>query len=144
MTDNLTRDAAASCAPAAPTTPEATPFVLLYVADPLASAALYRRLLGRPPVDASPGFALFALPGGAMLGLWRREAVLPPADGAPGAGELALALAGGRAAVDACHADWIAQGLAMLQAPTALDFGYTFTAQDPDGHRLRVFAPEGA
>ena len=27
------------------------------------------------------------------------------------------------------------------QAPTDLDFGRTFVALDPDGHRLRVFAP---
>jgi hypothetical protein len=30
---------------------------------------------------------------------------------------------------------------AILQPPTAMDFGYTFLAADPDGHRLRVFAP---
>ena len=29
-------------------------------------------------------------------------------------------------------------------SPTFMDFGYTFTAKDPDGHRLRVFAPGGA
>jgi catechol 2,3-dioxygenase-like lactoylglutathione lyase family enzyme len=27
------------------------------------------------------------------------------------------------------------------QSPTELDFGRTFVALDPDGHRLRVFAP---
>jgi hypothetical protein len=25
-----------------------------------------------------------------------------------------------------------------------MDFGYTFVAADPDGHRLRVFVPEAA
>ena len=29
-------------------------------------------------------------------------------------------------------------------APTAMDFGFTFVALDPDGHRLRVFAPGAA
>lgn len=33
------------------------------------------------------------------------------------------------------------RGLPMLQTPTTMDFGYTFTATDPDGHRLRVFSP---
>jgi hypothetical protein len=28
-----------------------------------------------------------------------------------------------------------------VQSPIAMDFGFTFTAVDPDGHRLRVFAP---
>jgi len=44
------------------------------------------------------------------------------------------------AQVDALHADWRERGLAILQDPQMLDFGYTFTAADPDGHRLRVFA----
>jgi predicted enzyme related to lactoylglutathione lyase len=45
------------------------------------------------------------------------------------------------AAVDAAHADWCNRGIAILQEPTDLDFGRTFTARDPDGHRLRVFHP---
>lgn len=43
--------------------------------------------------------------------------------------------------VRALHAAWCARGLSILQAPVAMDFGLTFTAADPDGHRLRVFAP---
>jgi predicted enzyme related to lactoylglutathione lyase len=43
--------------------------------------------------------------------------------------------------VDAVHADWAARGLAIAQPPTELDFGRTFVALDPDGHRLRVFKP---
>ena len=35
---------------------------------------------------------------------------------------------------------WAKLGLKILQEPTKMDFGYTFTAADPDGHRLRVFA----
>jgi predicted enzyme related to lactoylglutathione lyase len=29
----------------------------------------------------------------------------------------------------------------VAQPPTRMDFGFTFLALDPDGHRLRVFAP---
>jgi predicted enzyme related to lactoylglutathione lyase len=29
----------------------------------------------------------------------------------------------------------------IVQPPTRMEFGYTCTALDPDGHRLRVFAP---
>ena len=43
--------------------------------------------------------------------------------------------------VDAVHTDWLSRGLTILQAPTDMDFGRTFVAVDPDGHRLRVFAP---
>lgn len=119
-----------------------TLFTLLYVADPSASARFYAGLLGREAIEASPTFAMFPLGQGAMLGLWKRDTVAPAADGAPGAGELAFAVQG-RAAVEARHARWLGLGCTVLQAPTAMDFGYTFTVQDPDGHRVRVFAPEG-
>jgi catechol 2,3-dioxygenase-like lactoylglutathione lyase family enzyme len=119
-----------------------TPFTLLYVADPSASARFYTRLLGQPPVEDSPSFALFSLGPGAMLGLWKRGTVVPAASGTPGAGELAFAVHG-RHAVDARHSCWHALGCMVLQQPTVMDFGYTFTVQDPDGHRVRVFAPEG-
>jgi predicted enzyme related to lactoylglutathione lyase len=36
---------------------------------------------------------------------------------------------------------WKLLGLDIIQEPTKMDFGFTFTAADPDGHRLRVFAP---
>lgn len=114
-------------------------FVLLYVDDPAASAAFYATLLGKGPVEASPTFAMFALESGVMLGLWSRHEVTPAAT-APGGAELAFTVEGA-AAVNAAHAEWSARGLPIVQAPTQLDFGYTFVARDPDGHRLRVFAP---
>ncbi|MBT9459809.1 MAG: VOC family protein [Burkholderiaceae bacterium] len=117
-------------------------FVLLYVASPAESAGFYAQLLGRPPVESSPTFAMFALDSGVMLGLWARHTVAPAAAGQPGSAELAFAQPS-REAVDALHAEWQTRGLPIIQAPTAMDFGYTFTAADPDGHRLRVFAPQG-
>jgi predicted enzyme related to lactoylglutathione lyase len=42
--------------------------------------------------------------------------------------------------VDAVYADWASRGLRILQTPVEMDFGYTFVATDPDGHRLRVYA----
>ncbi|MBB4841782.1 catechol 2,3-dioxygenase-like lactoylglutathione lyase family enzyme [Paucibacter oligotrophus] len=118
-------------------------FLLFYVAKPLESAAFYTRILGRGPVEVSPGFALFALDSGLKLGLWARAGVEPAVEGLPqhASGELAFALPD-IAAVQAAHQAWLALGLSMLQAPTQMDFGYTFTAADPDGHRLRVFCPQ--
>jgi predicted enzyme related to lactoylglutathione lyase len=43
-------------------------------------------------------------------------------------------------AVDTLHAEWSRRGLKIAQPPTSMDFGRTFVALDPDGHRLRVFA----
>lgn len=120
-----------------------TPFTLLYVADPLASAQFYAQLLEQPALEASPGFAMFALGPSAMLGLWKRDAVQPAANAAPGASELALSVQDIEQ-VHSLHARWQALGVAVLQPPTAMDFGQTFTVQDPDGHRVRVFTPEGA
>jgi predicted enzyme related to lactoylglutathione lyase len=114
-------------------------YTILYVADPVASARLYSGLLDAQAIDVMPTFSLFALDGGRMLGLWSRDGVKPPLDGHGATSELAFKL-DDAAAVDALYAAWRERGLAILQAPVQLDFGYTFTAADPDGHRLRVFA----
>ncbi|MEO5764690.1 MAG: VOC family protein [Casimicrobiaceae bacterium] len=115
-------------------------FVILYVADPVASAAFYATLLGRAPAEASPAFAMFKLESGGMLGLWKRATVLPRPAAVPGGSEIAMAVAAD-GDVDSLHAAWAARGLTIAQPPTAMDFGHTFVALDPDGHRLRVFAP---
>ena len=115
-------------------------FLLLYVANPEASAAFYAGLLGKEPVEASPTFAMFALDGGLMLGLWGRDGVEPAATCAGGGAEIAWSVDDAEA-VETLHADWRRRGLPIAQAPTRMDFGHTFVALDPDGHRLRVFAP---
>ncbi|MDB5858469.1 MAG: hypothetical protein JWQ76_2158 [Ramlibacter sp.] len=118
----------------------ASHFILLYVAEPEASARFYARLLGRAAIESSPTFAMFALDDGLMLGLWSRATVQPAASAASGSSELAFAL-GGESEVDAAHARWREQGLPIAQPPTRMDFGYTCVGLDPDGHRLRAFAP---
>lgn len=130
---------AAAAAVAAQPAPFAPGFLLLYVRSAVESAAFYAGLLGRAPVESSPTFAMFALDNGLMLGLWGAAGVLPAAT-APGGMELGFPVAD-RAAVQARLADWTARGIPVIQPPAAMDFGFTFTAQDPDGHRLRVFAP---
>jgi predicted enzyme related to lactoylglutathione lyase len=114
-------------------------FILLYVEDVAASEAFYAKLLGRPAIESSPTFAMLPAAPGLMLGLWRRDGVEPKA-GAPGGGEIAFSLES-ETAVEAAHAEWAARGAIIAQPPTRMDFGYTFVGLDPDGHRLRVFAP---
>jgi catechol 2,3-dioxygenase-like lactoylglutathione lyase family enzyme len=118
-------------------------FVLLYVENPPASAGFYADLLGLPIVDSSPTFAMLPLSGGVMLGLWSRNAVEPAATAPAGAGEVAFTVEDA-AAVAATYADWKRRGLTILQEPVHMDFGHTFVAADPDGHRLRVFVPGAA
>ena len=114
-------------------------YTILYVASPEASARLYAGLLDAQPIEASPTFQLFALENGRILGLWARPGVEPACDFHGSGSELAFRVET-EAAVDALHAQWRERGLRILQAPVRMDFGYTFTAADPDGHRLRVFA----
>lgn len=114
--------------------------VILYVANPVASATFYADLLGRPPVESSPTFAMFALENGMMLGLWSRATVEPAADAAAGCGELVFPVADD-AELDKQHRDWTAKGIAIAQAPRRMHFGYNFVGLDPDGHRLRVLVP---
>lgn len=111
--------------------------VILYVASAPASEAFYADLLGLKAVESSAGFAMFALENGMMLGLWTREGVQPAAS-TPGGMEIGFPLPDD-SSVDALFARWKAQGIRLLQAPVKMDFGYTLTAVDPDGHRLRAF-----
>jgi catechol 2,3-dioxygenase-like lactoylglutathione lyase family enzyme len=115
-------------------------FLVLYVDDPAPSAAFYADLLAAPIVEQSPTFAMLPLRDGVMLGLWSRHSVEPRSAAAPGANEVAFAV-DNAAEVEAMHADWKRRGLKIAQVPTRMDFGTTFVAVDPDGHRLRVFAP---
>lgn len=113
--------------------------VVLYVEDPAISSSFYEKLLGRSVVQSSPRFAMLPLNKDVMLGLWSRQDVDPRA---PSAGGVEIAFTVSDAdAVRATHESWKGLGLKVAQAPTAMDFGVTFVALDPDGHRLRVFAP---
>jgi len=114
-------------------------FVILYVDNPARSAEFYAGLLDRAPLESSPTFAMFALRDGMMLGLWSRHTVQPAAAAAGGGAEVAFTVATPGDVDDTCR-QWRDKGLPVLQAPVDLDFGRTFVALDPDGHRLRVLA----
>ncbi len=113
--------------------------LLQYVRDVAASATLYSGILGKPPVEQSPGFALFLLGDGAALGLWQRDDVQPAVSAQAGAAELAMLVAKPET-VQQTHDAWRALGVQILQAPVTLEFGHTFVGVDPDGHRLRVYS----
>ncbi len=115
-------------------------FILLYVEKVPTSVAFYQGLLGKPPVENSANFAMFPLENGMMFGLWAGHDAEPKPKAAGGGSELGFTLKDD-AAVDAMHADWKGRGYIIAQKPVRMDFGYTFTALDPDGHRLRVFSP---
>jgi catechol 2,3-dioxygenase-like lactoylglutathione lyase family enzyme len=113
--------------------------IFFYVADPSASVRFYSEALGKAPVESSPNFAMFVLDSGFGLGLWRRSDVTPAAAGPIGGSELGIKVKGA-AGVDEKHGEWKARGTPIALPPTDLDFGRSFVALDPDGHRLRVYA----
>jgi predicted enzyme related to lactoylglutathione lyase len=115
-------------------------FMLLYVDSPQASARFYGGLLEREPFESSPTFAAFALESGLTLGLWSRHLVKPKQAAGPGGAEIVFPVEN-VGAVGAMYTDWKARGIVIAQEPTEMDFGTTFVGLDPDGHRLRVFAP---
>lgn len=111
--------------------------LLVPVTDPAASARLYAAVLGREPVDASPTFVLFAGTGVA-LGLWKKDGVEPRPDPVAGGMEIGIKLPD-FAAVETAHRAWGELGLTIAMPPRDLDFGRSFVALDPDGHRLRGY-----
>ena len=112
---------------------------LLYVEDPMKSAEFYEKLLRAKPVEASPGYAMFALTAPTMLGLWKRTDVLPKATAPTGSNEVCFQVESNDI-VEQFFESAKKIGAPVLQEPTLLDFGYTFVVADPDGHRLRVFS----
>ncbi|RAI04536.1 drug:proton antiporter [Acuticoccus sediminis] len=114
-------------------------YILLPTARMERSAAFWHSVVGADPVQDMPTFKLYPLGHGFMLGLWAREEIVPePA--AAGGSEVSIRR-DTPAEVDAMHDDWAARGIAILAAPADMGFGRTFVAADPDGHRIRVFAP---
>jgi catechol 2,3-dioxygenase-like lactoylglutathione lyase family enzyme len=111
--------------------------ILSYVADARQSTRLYAKILGVHPVEATPTYSVFALPSGGKLALRSRNGVEPRAT-LPGGTELCFSVDSDDA-VRRTRDDWSRLGLKIIQEPVKMDFGYTFTAADPDGHRLRVY-----
>ncbi len=113
-------------------------FILLFVANPAKSAEFYGKILDLKPVEQSPTFAMFSLEG-VMLGLWLRDTALPKVTARAGASEIAFC----EEDLDAVYAKWVSLDVTMGQAPIDLDFGRSFVALDPDGHRIRVINLSG-
>lgn len=112
-------------------------YLLLAVRDPLQSAELYTKLLGREPVEKAPTFVLYVLPTGLKIGLWLADEMQPKPNAAGGV-EISFS-EDSRDAVRATYEEWKKLGVTVVQEPTEMDFGFTFVVEDPDGHRLRPF-----
>jgi len=117
-------------------------YILLYVSDPSASAEFYSRLLKREAaLDRLPAFADLQIYDGAKLGLWSATAVKPAAQAVGGGSEIMFKVADTQDLM-AAYADCTERGVPIAQTPAEMNFGLTFVALDPDGHRLRLYAPK--
>ncbi|HEV2517103.1 MAG TPA: VOC family protein [Devosia sp.] len=114
-------------------------YLLLAVRDPLRSAELYSKLLGREPVEKASSFVLYVLPSGLKIGLWLADEMHPKPNAAGGV-EISFTEDSKDAVRTTCD-EWSKLGLKVLQEPTEMDFGFTCVLEDFDGHRLRPFVP---
>ena len=114
-------------------------FIILFVADPLTSAAFYTKILGLAPAEQSPTFVMFVFPNGIRLGLWSKKTAYPVVTASAGGCEVAFT----EKDVDALHTLWNSLGVTIAQEPIDNEAGRNFVALDPDGNRLRVFWQAG-
>lgn len=117
--------------------------VVLYVDNVEISTDFYRQALAKEPLETFDGFVVFGLTEQFTVGLQARNSIDPAAVGAPGSVELSMSYAT-RNEVDHLHEAWRRLEFTIVLEPTELEFGYTFVATDPDGHRLRVCATDAA
>lgn len=115
--------------------------LILYVNDVAASTSFYKAILNADPIETFQDFSVFALTESFTVGLQSKHAIDPKPQPAFGGFEISMSYAT-NAEVDELYREWAAKGIAMALEPTMLDFGYTFVATDPDGHRLRVCATD--
>lgn len=111
--------------------------VILFAENPMKSGAFYNRIFDLKPIEEHPNFVMFALPNGVMLGFWSSKEAQPPVLAGAGSSEICFV----QENVDEIYRQWVKLGVPMAQVPTDMDFGRTFVALDPDGHRIRIYRP---
>ncbi|HCR3992069.1 TPA: VOC family protein [Morganella morganii] len=115
--------------------------IILYVSDVEESTRFYTRLLNAEPVEQYSEFSVFALSDDMILGLQAKSGIDPAPQPHIGGTEICMSDISNRE-VDEIFRKWSELGVEIIMKPAMLDFGYTFVATDPDGHRLRVCATD--
>lgn len=114
-------------------------YLILFVCSPEKSAHFYSQLFNLKPIQQSLTFVLFALPGGVMLGLWSKETAEPKVTAQAGSSEICFSAD----TIDELYEEWAKKRISIAQKPIDMDFGRTFVALDPDGHRIRIYHLHG-
>lgn len=115
--------------------------LIIYAESVDVSTDFYRDVLNSNPIERFDGFSVFILSEGITLGIQSKSGITPKPEDSFGGFEISASNAD-RETVDYLYAEWVKKGVRIEMAPTELDFGYTFVALDPDGHRLRVCATD--
>ncbi|MHC5307736.1 VOC family protein [Bartonella sp. LJL80] len=115
--------------------------IILYVEDVEKSTEFYQNFLARAPVERFEGFSVFALTDDFSLGLQDRYSIDPQPTMHNGGTEISMSYAT-NTEVDDLYRQCCHDNTTIALPPTKLEFGYTFVALDPDGHRLRVCATD--
>lgn len=115
--------------------------VVFYVEDIEASKSFYAKVFDAKSNVLSPTFVFIPLLSNLSLGLKQLDQTVPPANKSGGGTELSL-IVENETELNQLYQEWKSKEVRFSQQPTELVFGKTFVAQDPDEHRIRVFAPK--
>lgn len=115
--------------------------IILYVNDVVKSTEFYANILESIPVEQFSEFSVFALSDNFILGLQAKSGIAPKPQPQFGGFELCMSDITNQD-VDTIYLKWYELGIKIIMKPTMLEFGYTFVAVDPDGHRLRICATD--
>lgn len=115
--------------------------IILYVTDVDKSTVFYSKILKAEPIEQYSEFSVFALSDDFILGLQAKSGIDPKPQSQFGGFEVCMSDVS-KQDVDDIYHQWCKLGVDIVMKPTDLDFGYTFVAVDPDGHRLRVCATD--
>ena len=113
--------------------------VVLYVEDLAKSKAFYEKLFNLEADVLSENYTSFPLSTGMRLSLWRNPEAKVEDQQGDARHELGVAVDSIQT-VDTTYEQWQQKGVSFEQAPKQECYGYTFIANDLDGHRIRVFA----
>ncbi|AFI90014.1 phenazine biosynthesis protein [Pectobacterium parmentieri] len=115
--------------------------LIIYVEDVSLSTEFYKKILKSDPLETYEEFSVFPLASEFILGIQSKSGIDPKPQAQFGGFEICLSDVTPDA-VDTIYQEWKKLGVKFELEPINLEFGYTFVAIDPDGHRLRVCATD--
>lgn len=116
-------------------------YTVIFVRDMVAMRRFYEDILAFPLLrELSPNWIEYGI-GSNTLALAKPSRTAADAPTPAGSASLQLAFKVSAAEVDACAAELVRQGVALLSPPTNQSFGHrTLFFRDPDGNLLEVYA----